>query len=203
MLRTICFAVMVLLAPAAMAAGEDVLGPLAPYVRIDPAGKPWRTTLAQDALVLENTTEPAAVTYFYLNPERRPLAVRVRVAVDASAAGAGPSAAGLLYALQGAGSDRTYFAFVRKGEASVAVFKREGGGFRSMLETRVDGAKPGEPLDLALVETPEGVALEVNGGRIAALRSPGTGQGAVGILALGAGRFAFRDFRLGAGEGAR
>ena len=201
MLRRFCWALLILLlapyAPFASAAGLDTLGPLAPHVRMQPDGDPWRVAPQDGALLMENATAPGQVTYFFVQPRDHPL--RVSVQVTAAPAGAADDATGggILYGLQGQGSARLYYLFLLAPDGTLSVIRRDEKGAQRMLATRSDKLDPARPVELAIVETGDGTEFHAGGARIGAIRGRGAGEGAVGIAALGTGRFTFRDFRIG------
>src|SRR5690606_13691318 len=65
--------------PAATAAGPETMGPLAPHIDLDPQGTPWRVVEEQGRLVVENSSEAGRVTYYFVEPQERPVAVSVSV----------------------------------------------------------------------------------------------------------------------------
>ena len=206
--RRCCWALILLLAPFAVpfaawadAAGLDTLGPLAPHVRLQPDGTPWRVAPQDGALLMENATAPGEVTYFFVQPRDHPL--RVAAQVTAAPAGAPDDVAGggILFGLQGQGSARLYYVFLLSPDGTLSVIRRDEKGAQRLLATRSDKIDPARPVELAVVETGDGTELHAGGERIGTIRARGTGAGSVGIAALGTGRFPFRDFRIGEAAG--
>lgn len=183
----------------AVAEGPPTMGPLAPYIELDSQDGPWRLSEQDGALVFENDGDANAVTYRYVQPQQRPLSVSVET--TATGSGTGLSGAGLLYALQGEGAGRLYYLFLLQADGTTSVFRRDQSGVNRMLATKRDDLDTSQPVELGIEETTEGATFTVNGERMGTIGARGVGSGAVGIAAVGQGRFAFEDFRVGAAGG--
>jgi hypothetical protein len=182
------------------------LGPLAPHVALSPAGRPWIATVGTDgALLVENTTDPAGITLHRMpSAGARPTSVSVRVVVAAATAEPPPpglrSGAGLLYGVQGSGPEVFFYALLVEPDGTVSLLRRSAAeGVQPVLSQRIaGGGGEARQAELRIVETAAGGAeFHLDGRRFATLRSQGIGEGSVGVVAFGVGRYAFRDFRLG------
>ena len=181
--------------PAATAAGPETMGPLAPHIDLDPQGTPWRVVEEQGRLVVENSSEAGRVTYYFVEPQERPVAVSVSVTV--TGAGQELSGAGLLYALQGEGQARLYYLFILSPDGTTSVLRRDTSGVSRMIATRVPDLDPSGPVELRVEEAGGAAGFFVNAEQVGTIQAEGVGSGAVGVAAAGEGRFTFEDFQLG------
>ncbi|MCW2245699.1 hypothetical protein M2352_001290 [Azospirillum fermentarium] len=166
------------------------MGPLVPFLPTGTSPDGWTARVDGNAYVLENA-KPGAAKYVHSGtPAPGPRALSVAVKVQAAGA-PGDSAAGLLYGLA---PGPNYYAFVLTGERQAALFRRSPGGMERLMALGGDMVA-GDTVTLGITEKEGAIALSVNGREVAALSQQGTGAGAAGIIAIGAGTFRFGGFR--------
>ena len=173
-------------------ADPAAMGPLVPFRPMGTAPDGWTGRVDGSAYVLENA-KPGVVKYVHSGSAGTPPAPRaLSVAVKVQAAGApGESAAGLLYGLA---PGPHYYAFVLTGERQAALFRRSPGGMERLMVLGGDMVA-GDTVTLGITEKENAITLSVNGREVAVLSQQGTGGGAAGIIAIGAGAFRFGGFR--------
>ncbi len=170
----------------------------------------WSSSLNGGIYVLENKGNPGAVKYYYIVPGAGSLesfgdVVRVEVGVE-PAAGASPSGAGLIFGYDP--GTRDYSAFVLEADGRHALYRREAGKLRRVLSGQSGTAKGAGRDRLEVQFAGRAVRLLLNGNVVGSASMPGSRGEGVGLIALGAGRFAFDNFELPqavgqAGGGAR
>lgn len=172
-------------------AQASALGPLQPYVMNSDDGD-WSGALEGDVYWLENRAAQGAIRYFYNNVVRDGaggLQVQVDVTVDAT----DPNArAGLLYGYKEA--PRFYYLAVVSAQGRFEVHRRDDNGFQMVLGNSIEMSETGRTR-IELKETGKELSIVVNGHRIGAFQSTGTGEGAIGIAAMGVGRYGFTGYR--------
>jgi hypothetical protein len=184
-------AVAAALSMAGLGAAAQDLGPLTPQLQLG-AFAPWMAQAEGTAYVLSNTTDPSAVTYFWVgNPAeegRRTIAVDVDLREGAEGSGAG-----LLYGFQE--EPRSYFLLMLRPGGTVALVQRTPEGFEERMGIGGDQVKPGINR-LEIRERGKEIDILLNGTNIGAIGNDLIGRGGVGIVATGTGTFAFSNFAL-------
>lgn len=183
---------MVLAGASASGAWADmgVLLPLLPQGVAHDA--PWSTATAPSgAFAIGNLDESGSIRYYYLNtaPGHDKLAsVRIEV-VDGDPKGF----AGILFSFED--DSRHYHVFAVHGDGSYAIYKRDAGGFNTVMSTTMDQPVDGE-MELSIEEKGDEIAFSVNGTRLGSVGSDGIGEGAIGIAVGGIVSATFSDFKL-------
>lgn len=163
---------------------------------------PWTGTLTGEHYRLENTTAPGAVRYHYLTTLAAgavgPLSqgtVHVDVSIDEVHPGAFVVGAGVVFDVD---PDRGhYLAFVLT-DAGYALYVRDADGLREAMAGTSDAIVPGGRNRLTVRTSGSETILEVNGEHVAGIDFGRPPSGGIGILALGAGTFAFAGFAYAA-----
>ncbi len=189
-------------AQAATALETARLGPLSDIVSLKLNGA-WSAEVADGFYILENRTRAGSIRFFYLGPRypgagpvevgHRVVSVRVRVDADR-----GDNLGGLLYGYRP--DPLFYYAFGLDGEGQAVLYRRNAEGIHPVLSTTLPTGPSHEGV-VSIEERGREIVLRVNGTEVGRLTGEGTGEGGTGILALGRGRFGFREFSLrAAGE---
>ena len=168
------------------------LGPLAGVVSLEENG-PWAASVEEGYYTLANASAPGSIRFFYLGADaatagRRRLSVRVRVE-----GGEEGGLAGLLYGHRA--DPLFYYAFGLTDDGRTTLYRRDADGIAPVIETQLGEEAPREVL-LAIEEQGEDIRLLVDGEEVGRFAGEGTGGGGIGIIAMGKGRFGFRDFAV-------
>lgn len=167
------------------------LGPLQPYVMNSDDGD-WSGALEGDVYWLENRAALGAVRYFY-NKAARDGTNGLQVQVDVTVESSDPNArAGLLYGYRE--SPRFYYLAVVGSQGQFELYRRDNDGFQMVLGNTVERSASGRT-SIVLKEMGKELTIVVNGHKIGAFQSAGTGEGAIGIAAMGVGRYGFTGYR--------
>ena len=157
----------------------------------------WMGQVRNGAYWLQNPAEQGGIRYFFA-PYDPADAGRRTISIDVDTSGAAPGAgAGLLYGYSD--QPRTYYMVLISGQdkaqqANVEIYKRDASGIRLTMGSSVT---LGQGMNtVSMRERGREVEVLVNGRSISSFSSSGTGQGAVGIAAMGLGQFGFSNFRL-------
>lgn len=155
----------------------------------------WRYTNTGDSFEIENVGDPQAIKYFYVGPAensegRRQIDVDLGVHPDSA------GAAGLLYGLNDARD--LYHLLTLDAQGMVTVFRRDGSGFRPMLEQSSGAYQPGKINRLTIVENGDEIAFALNGTSLGSIGGDLFGFGSVGLAAVGDVRAFFTYFSDGA-----
>lgn len=154
----------------------------------------WRGRFDGTAYWLENEGNPQAVRYFYSAYDGAVRGTRtVEAVVDLSKA-ASSARAGILYGLRTTQSGTSYYAIVAGPDHQLDIYYRDQTGFNLTLSNSFSPSPSGAE-HISVVEAGEKITIHVNGQQVSALQSAGTGEGAVGIIALGSGHFGFLGYR--------
>ena len=159
---------------------------------------PWTGTLTGEHYRLENRSTPGAVRYFYLTslpgggaPSQG--AIHVTVSIDEVHPGAFVVGAGIVFDVD---PDRGhYLAFVAT-DAGYALYVRGADGLDEAVSGTLDAFAPGERNRLTVRTAGSETTLEINGEFVAGIDFGRPPSGGVGIVALGAGTFAFTGFSV-------
>ena len=152
---------------------------------------PWTGSLEENRYILDNTTDPVAIKYFYVGMENGERTVSCKIAAQGEP---GASGAGILYAFHQ--EPRFYYAFVLSPEGIVSLYKRDSEGFNQMMGVSGDYVHIGQENELKITDKEGSFYLSVNDNNIASIESINAGKGALGIVAFGTGHFVFSDFAI-------
>ncbi len=190
---------MVSMASASWAQTPEHMGMLRDVVLMgqQPDG-PWVGSVAGEQYVLQNDRDPGSIHYAYGHglalPERLNLSVTVQVTGESPADGGLVTGAGLLYAFEEA--PLSYYALVLSGDGTLRLLQRSRAGLIEVDAITISPFDPAMPHRLRLIEYAEGFSAFVDERDGIDVYSPAVGTGTVGIVAVGAGRFAFQDFSV-------
>lgn len=193
----LCAAMLILTAGAAVAQEPaQGFGVLAQYLPKTGRDDTWRYAKTADSFEIENIGDPGAITYFFLGPRpgsegRRVIETRLAVHPDSR------GSAGLIYGL-----DRergVYHMLTLDAAGKVTLFRRDGDGFRPMLEQTSGAYLPGKVNRLKIAESGDEIALFLNEAPIGRVGGDLFGFGGVGIGAVGDVRAIFDMFSEGDG----
>lgn len=182
--------------PAAAQAPES-MGLIGPELLIgpDPEG-PWTGSTQDGRYVLTNKQDPGSIYYSYIEGASLPSPPDISVRVQAAGPAAGPdgliAGAGLIYALRQ--DPLSYYALTLSSDGTLRVLQRDADGLHEMISTSGSGFDTTAAHELRIVGVADGFQAFLDGLNITEISSPGTGPGGAGIIAVGAGRFAFEDF---------
>lgn len=160
---------------------------------------PWTGTLTGQHYRLENRSAAGAVRYFYLSslpagggsPSQG--TVHVDVSIDEVHPGAFVVGAGIVFDVD---PDRGhYLAFVAT-DGGYALYVRGADGLNEAMSGTLDAFAPGERNRLTVRTAGSESTLEINGEFVASIDFGRPPSGGVGIVALGAGTFAFSGFAV-------
>ncbi len=173
----------------AQSATGSTLGPLDNFL-VQGESDGWRGNTDRGAYWLENPSEEGAIRYFYAPYEegsggKRHYSIDVNVA-NTTADGR----AGLLYGLQG--DPLRYFLIVIGRTGQVELYRRDPNGVQQMMSSSIavlDGFNRVE-----IRETGRSVEFLVNEKSMGSFENASTGTGALGIAAMGVGRFGFANY---------
>lgn len=167
----------------------NTLGPLDNFL-IQGESDGWRGGSDRGAYWLENPSAEGAIRYFYTpyaegTGGKRVLSIDVNVSNSKSDA-----RAGLLYALNG--NPLTYFMLLIGRGGEIEFYKRDDNGVQLVMGSNFEVLQGFNRVEIR--EDGRNVTLLVNGKSIGSIESTGTGQGSVGIAAMGVGRFGFANY---------
>jgi len=195
-LRRIALAVLLILAPATgWAADIPTLGPLARFVQLGQAGA-WTSAVEDGRFVLHNPGTAGVIRDLHVSTEH-PMQMSARVKVEAEPSEQLASGAGLIYGRQGEGKDRLYYALLIESGGRISLYRRDQGGFSRLISQKNDKFASGTPIELSIRETGKAFDYFANGEKLGSFGGRGVGEGSVGIIAVGPGKFTFENFRLG------
>ncbi|MDK2896465.1 MAG: hypothetical protein PWP04_585 [Candidatus Atribacteria bacterium] len=186
---------LILFTPLAEGANSS-LGPLSPSLFEGKEGV-WQGNLLDDAYLLTNTEDSGSIQYFYVERDQGEYAISVSVKVEGESSGL--QGAGILYAFHS--EIPSYYAFTLDAEGTVSLSRRDEEGFNQLLGMGTETVRKGNFNTLTIIEQGAAFHLLVNGEEIASVESSRTGEGAVGIVALGTGSFTFSEFKLNQSTG--
>ncbi|MFQ5913613.1 MAG: tetratricopeptide repeat protein [Nitrospinota bacterium] len=155
----------------------------------------WRGSLDIRGYVLKNRQDPNSVKLFWTTPEaalvgRRIVSVKVQAGFGE---GRVTSGAGLLYAYDP--EKRFFFAYVLEDKRTVTLYRWRPRGLARTMSVSNDRVKTEGFNELMIIERGgRRFDLYLNGSRIGSFKSREVGKGAVGIVAMGTGRFLFSEF---------
>lgn len=163
----------------------------------------YHGAIENGAYVLRHRGDPTMVRYHFLTalpdqPERTLRDARLSVVVSgdfATTAENRTAGAGLVYRLDP--DMRTYFAFVLLGDGRYGVFKRDRNRLQRIIHATSSAIRRGEPNELAMRPNQgNGVDLFINDTQVGSVASSDITGGAVGLTAIGNGRFVYDDFTV-------
>ena len=157
---------------------------------------PWSGRVDNARYILENRSDPYAVTYYYFVPAQTFSRGPVDVSVDIGGnfrAGEYHSGAGLIYGFDE--QRRTYYAFVIMENGQYGFFERDAEGFQERISGTHGAIRREGSNTLSIQSGADGFSLRVNGSKVADYGSSQRGRG-VGLLALGKGTYEFDNFTM-------
>lgn len=173
------------------------LGPLAPSVALGASGS-WTVLTERGRVVLSDADDAGAVR-FYSTAWQGDRSAGRSAGARVLATGMGSAAAGLVYNVQD-GFPR-WSALMVTADKSVAVYARQPSGLMEIKRVPIPGGPHADGELLQISERAGITAMFANGVEIIrfnmAANNPVPPDQPVGILAVGPGRFAFRDFAFG------
>ncbi len=170
---------------------SDHVGPLAEAMPLGTEGA-WTTSLANGWVMLSNTTDEDAIIYFRHGADALAGGTRtVKVNVALRGSGQKVSEVGLIFDYKAADS---YKAFTLGSDNALSVFVRDKEGLRHAgTSETVKGRGDGSDV-LTLEQTPKEARLLANGETVFVLENEAGFSDIQGLIALGAGRFAFDGY---------
>lgn len=162
----------------------------------------YEGALENGTYVLRHQGDAGIVRYQFLTalpgqPDRSLRDARLSVVVSGDFASAENSVAGagLVYRLDP--DTRTYFAFAVLGDGRYGVFKRDRTRLQRIIHATSAAIRRGQPNELAMRPNQgNGVDLFINGTQVGSVASSDITGGAVGLIAIGNGRFVYDDFTV-------
>lgn len=166
------------------------LGALSSFIKIGQQGA-WTGSMDGDVYWLENPSEDAAIRYYFTPVDATAFGQRT-VSVDVTADAGQNSRAGLLYGYNR--NPTLYYMATVEPDGTGALYRRDEDGLNVVMS---GSTPPGENgfSRLEVRESGSQIEVLVNGKSIGSMGSRGTGEGAVGIIAVGPGRFGFTNYR--------
>ncbi len=171
-------------------ATANTLGPL-DAVLVQGESDGWRGGSDRGAYWLENPAQEGAIRYFYApyadgSGGKRVFSIDVDV-TNTTADGR----AGLLYGLQG-DPLRYYMVLIGRG-GQVELYCRDPNGVQQMMASSVEVLNGFNRVEVR--ESGRSVEFFVNEKSMGSFETNSTGEGALGIAAMGVGRFGFANYR--------
>jgi hypothetical protein len=162
----------------------------------------YEGAIENGAYVLRHHGDAGMVRYHFLTalpdqPERslRDAGVSVVVSGDFATAENRTAGAGLVYRLDP--DTRTYFAFALLGDGRYGAFKRDRTRLQRIIHATSSAIRQGEPNELTMrPNRGNGVDLFINGTQVGSVASSDITGKAVGLIAIGNGRFVFDEFTV-------
>ena len=183
------------ISPVVAQSSADGLGRLAQFLPQSGQDQIWRYTNTGNSFEIENIGDPQAIQYFYVTPEtglegKRRIEVGLDIHPDST------GAAGLLYGLN---NDRSlYHVLTLNAQGVVTVYRRDGSGFRPLLEQSSDAFLKGKINVLSVQETGDEIEFALNGQTLGSIGGDLFGFGSTGIAAVGDVRAFFTRYSDGA-----
>ncbi len=183
--------------PATAQSGSEDLGRLTQYLPASGQDDIWRYTKNGSSFELQNVGDPQAIKYFFVAPEngtegRRQINVVLEIHPDST------GSAGILYGLNDARD--LYHMLTLDAQGMVRVFRRDGDGFRSLLEQSSSAFEQGRANMLTIEENGDEISYLLNGTSLGSVGGDLFGFGAVGLAAVGDVQAYFTRFSDGAGS---
>jgi hypothetical protein len=151
----------------------------------------WSGTLEGGVYRLQNRREPGGIRYFYTSHSTDDKTDRtVSVRVHAEQTGDDIAHAGLLYGYRQ--SPLFYYLITISTDSNVEIYRRDDAGVNLTMATSIE--KEDDFVLLEVVEDGQEVQVRADSRTVSTFQSQGTGSGALGIAAMGIGRFAFTDY---------
>lgn len=166
------------------------LGPLESIVSIGEADG-WNGFLDNGVYWMENTSDGGAIRYYFTGISGAIGSRSLRVDVNAQGMSES-SRAGLLYGYRE--SPKSYFLLVVSGDGMFEVYQRGSNGIQLRSGSSFALSKSGFQT-IELEEENRKLSFSVNGKDMGSLESDVIGGGALGIAAMGLGRFGFSNYQ--------
>ncbi|WP_374449138.1 hypothetical protein [Stella sp.] len=173
-----------------------LLGPLAPQGTVGQAGD-WEMAVADESYLLVNRRAPYGARFVSIAAPAGPLTLAAEVRSEpANAPADALVGAGLLFDVQGAGAARRFALVLVERTGEVALFRGDQTGVKKVEGRALPGASGF--VRLAAAESAGRIRVTANGVPIAEVPATPAAGTRMGVAAIGPGRFAFRNVRLGA-----
>lgn len=165
------------------------LGPLDSFL-IQGESEGWRGSNERGAYWLENPSDAGAIRYFY-TPYVEGSGGKRQLGVDVDVSNTKATArAGLLYGLKG--NPLRYFMLLIGRSGEVELYRRDADGVQQLMGSSTEVLKGFNRVEIR--ENGGNIGLFVNGKSMGSIESTGTGEGSIGIAAMGVGRFGFANY---------
>lgn len=166
------------------------MGPLNPMIELGESGA-WDVTDEGDFLVLSNNDDDGALRYYFGVNTREGHGPQT-ASVEIDFRNVTPSTrGGLIFGVNEA--DRTYFMFIIGPKGEMAAVQRTSDGFQELFSGTIGSVGDGVNT-IRLEESAENVRITVNDGASYVTSRPGMLGGGMGVVALGKGEVAFRNY---------
>lgn len=173
-----------------------LLGPLAPQGAVGRSGD-WAMAVADDAYVLTNRNAAYGARFVSMNAPAGPLRLSAEVRSEPGNASADALVgAGLLYDVRGSGAARRFALVLVERSGEVGLFRGDSTGVKKVESRALPGAQGF--VRLAADQIGDRVRITANGIAVAEVEATPAAGSRLGVAAIGPGRFAFRQVRIGA-----
>ena len=174
----------------------NTLGPLENLL-VQGESDGWRGATDRGAYWLENPAQEGAIRYFYA-PYTEGSGGKRHFSIDVNVANTRAEArAGMLYGLQG--DPLRYFMIIIGRGGQVEVYRRDPNGVQQMMASTAEVQNGFNRVEIR--ESGKSVEFFVNEKSMGSFETNHTGQGALGIAAMGVGRFGFANYNEREGGG--
>jgi hypothetical protein len=151
----------------------------------------WDAKLKSGTYWLENKEQQGAIRYYYTSYKTgdggsRTISVKVKLQTDDSQA-----RAGMIYGFDK--ETRSYYLIVLGPDGQLEVVRRDKSGFNLRMSNSTD-IDPEDFNKITVREQGNEISLSVNGRNFGGFGNDTVGKNAVGIVAVGTGKFAFTDY---------
>lgn len=161
---------------------NEGLGRLAQYLPVTGQDDIWRYTNNGDSFEIKNVGDPNAIKYFYVGTEsgtegRRKIDVVLEVHPESR------GSAGILYGLNDARDQ--YHMLTLDAQGMVRIYRRDGEGFRPLVEQSSSAFQQGAGNMLSIEENGDEISYLLNGTSLGSVGGDLFGFGDVGLAAVG------------------
>lgn len=170
-------------------ASANTLGSLDSFL-IQGESDGWQGRTERGAYWLENPSSEGAIRYFY-TPYTQDSGGKRTLRIDVNVANTKANArAGLLYGFND--NPLRYFMLLIGRGGEVEFYQRDNNGVQKIMGSNFEVLPTFNRVEMR--EDGRTVDLLVNGKKVGSIESTGTGQGSLGIAAMGVGRFGFANY---------
>ncbi|MDQ8201821.1 hypothetical protein [Pelagicoccus sp. SDUM812003] len=167
------------------------LGPLEDVIQTGDDGA-WSVTRTDGIHWLENRQDSGSIQYYFSNYVEDQAGKRTVMALVNPAEADSNARAGILYGYQD--SPKSYYAIVVGPDSVLEIYRRDQDGFGLTQSSSFEPAESGFQ-KITVSENDSTIRVSVNGRDLASMQSDQLGRGALGIVAMGTGRFGFTNYR--------